>query len=1119
MALPELAVRRPVTILMGTIALAVFGFLSIAGFPVELLPDVAYPTLTIQTSYPDAAPDSVEQFITKPVEEAVGVIPGVRDLRSTSRAGISEVVLEFDWGEEMDFASLDVREKLGLVQLPLEADVPRVLRFDPSLDPIIRLSLASDRPLDDLRQLAERWIKPRFEALRGVAAAKVRGGLDPEVHVDVDIDRLGALGLSIGDVATALQAENVNRPGGTVQDWGALYLVRTLHEFDDLDQIRRTIVRETPEGRVRVEDIARVVRGHRDRDIITRTGDREGIELSLHREGSANTMNVAALIRGEVAELRRELPDDIELSLLDDQSFYIGEAVGQVLSAALWGGLLAVLVLYFFLRDLGATVIIAISIPTSVVASFLPLSEAGVSLNIMSLGGLALGVGMLVDNSIVVLEAIDRHRKLGLSRAQAAANGAGEVTGAVTAATLTTICVFLPIVFVAGVAGQLFHDLALTVCLSLAASLLVSLTLIPTLSAFEPKNVWTSGRETLFPWDAGSAVQDRLPFTANFGLFTLPPVGNGSHWVSRVLTVLLLPARLAFALVLVGVLALWRVVSSAFVIVTWPIAQLFEGLDRIYAPSLRRALRGRWLVLLVTIALFAGALFVGRGLGTNLVPDLAQGEFAFQFRLPEETTLQSTSEVVGNIERRLTGDPSFDRIFSVVGSLPSTASGRQSLGENLAQINFVLPHGAESGAEARAVERVREVLALFPRVESELVHPSVLSMQAPIEVKVFAEELDALEEASRIVMALVRESGGVRDVTTTVEPGSPEVRVVPDRDRCGALGVPADTLSQALASQIRGQLIGEFREREELLDIRLRASEGDRDRAAAVRDLDIRLPDGTSVPVSALADISIERGPAAIYRAGGARVARVTADADARELGRVIAEVQSRLASIVLPEGAVAEIGGQNDELERSMSSLLLALGLAVFLVFVVMSMQFESLVHPFVILLAVPLGAIGVVGALVVTGQGVSVLALIGAVMLAGIVVNNAIVLVDAINRRRRRGEPLDQAIVDSGAERLRPILMTTATTVLALVPMALGLGAGDELRRPMAITVIGGLSVATVLTLLVIPCMYRVMARAKGRLRPVDGGPPLGRDRAADPGEQLEVLAEAVAGGRDAS
>ena len=1087
MALPDLAVRRPVTILMGTIALAVFGFLSIARFPVELLPDVAYPTLTIQTSYPDAAPDSVEQFVTKPVEEAVGVIPGVRDLRSTSRAGISEVVLEFEWGEEMDFASLDVREKLGLVQLPLGTDVPRVLRFDPSLDPIVRLSLTSERPLDDLRQLSERWIKPRFESLRGVAAAKVRGGLDPEIHVDVDLDRLAALGLSMADLAAALEAENVNQPGGTVQDWGALYLVRTLHEFDDLDQLRRTIVRETPAGRVRVEDVASVVRGHRDRDIITRSGESEGVELALHREGSANTMAVAAAIRDEVERLRGDLPADVELTLLDDQSHYIGEAVGQVLSAALLGGILAVLVLYFFLRDLGATVIIAVSIPTSVIASFLPLAEAGVSFNIMSLGGLALGVGMLVDNSIVVLEAIDRHRRLGSSRAQAAARGASEVTGAVTAATLTTICVFLPIVFVTGVAGQLFHDLALTVCLSLAASLVVSLSLIPTLSAFDPRNLGSSGGETLFPWDRGSAASRSLPFTANLGLFTLPPVGNGQHWASRALTVLLFPARLLFALALVAIVGLWKLVSGLFALLTWPLARAFDGLAAVYTPSLRGALRIRWLVLAVTIALFAAALQLGRGLGTNLVPDLAQGEFAFQFRLPEETTLESTSRIVGEIERRLVGDPSFARVFSVVGSLPSTASGRQTLGENLAQVNFVLPPGSPAEAETEAVARVRDVLALFPRVESELVRPSVLSMQAPIEVKVFAEELEVLEEASEVVVGLLSRIEGARDVATTVEPGSPEVRVVPDRDRCAALGIPADALSLALAAQIRGQLVGEFREREELLDIRLRASSSDRERASAVRDLDVRLPDGSSLPISAVADISIGRGPAAIYRAGGARVARVSADADARQLGRVIREVERLLRGAQLPEGAVAEMGGQNDELQRSLESLLLALALAVFLVFVVMSMQFESLVHPFVILLSVPLGAIGVVAALHLTGLGVSVLALIGAVMLAGIVVNNAIVLVDAINRRRRDGQALEQAIVDSGTERLRPILMTTATTVLALVPMGLGLGAGDELRRPLAITVIGGLTVATLLTLLVIPCMYRVLSRAQGRLRPI--------------------------------
>ena len=773
MSLPELAVRRPVTILMATLAVAVFGFLSLGGFPVELLPDVSYPTVTIQTEYPDAAPESVEQFITAPIEEAVGVIPGVRDLRSTSRAGISEVVLEFEWGEEMDFASLDVREKLGLVRLPLEADRPRVLRFDPSLDPILRIALTGERSLDDMRQLAERWIKPRFEAVRGVAAAKVRGGLDPEIHVDVDVDRLAALGLTLDEVAAALEAENVNRPGGTLKDYGAVYLVRTMHEFEDLDQIRRTIVRETETGRVRVEDVAVVERGHVDRDIVTRCAGVEAVELALHREGSANTIAVAEAARSELENLRRELPQSMRLTLLTDQSVYIADAVSQVLSAALFGGILAVLVLFFFLRDLPATAIIALSIPVSVVGTFLPLSRVGVSLNIMSLGGLALGVGMLVDNSIVVLEAIDRRRRGGLSRREAAMRGARDVAGAVTASTLTTVSVFLPIVFVTGIAGQLFRDLAMTVCFSLVASLLVSLTLIPTLSSFDPAGLWKAGTETLFPWDKGAAGRDDLPFTLRLGGLTLPPVGNGRHVVSRALTVLLLPVRLALAAALGAVLAAWWLVAWLFHVVSSPVARAFDAVGVAYPGALRAALRTRWLVLPSTLVLLAGALVVGGRLGTNLVPDLSQGEFAFQLRFPEETTLETSSSVAARIEAQLAADARFARIFSVVGSLPSTASGRQTLGENLAQINFVLPQGASPEEEADAVARVRDVLDVFPGVKPELIHPSVMSMRPPVEVEVFSEDLDVLADASARAVAAVRAVDGVRDVATTVQPGSP----------------------------------------------------------------------------------------------------------------------------------------------------------------------------------------------------------------------------------------------------------------------------------------------------------------------------------------------------------
>jgi HAE1 family hydrophobic/amphiphilic exporter-1 len=1079
-SLPDLSARRPITVLMATLAVVVFGVVASGKLPVELLPDLAYPTLTVQTRYPDAAPTSVEQFVTRPIEESVGVIPGVRKMWSVSRAGLSEVVLEFGWSESMDFAVLDVREKLGLVRLPEEAELPRVLRYDPSLDPVIRLALHGDRGLDGLRQVADRWLKPRLEAIEGIAAAKVRGGLEPEILVEADEDRLAALGLTLQNLSRALRAENVNRPGGTIKDWGAVYLVRTLHEFDDLEQLRRTVVRDGPDGRVRVEDVAEVTRGHRDREVITRSDGREAIEIALHREGSANTLSVAEAVRGELSTVRTEMSPDLTLELLADQSRYIGSAIDEVWSAAFLGGILALIVLFFFLRDLPSTLIISLTIPVSVIATFLPMYRAGVTLNIMSLGGLALGVGMLVDNSIVVLEAIDRRRREGRSRFDAAVRGASDVAGAVTAATLTTVSVFLPIVFVQGIAGQLFYDLAVTVCLSLVASLLVSLTLIPALAA---RSLTTgedihaaAARPTLFRWNRGSN-RGELPMTLRLGPVALPPIGDGRHWLSRILTVALLLPRLVLTAILGLAAVAWIVLARVFGLLTWPLTKALDGLNAAYPGTLRGALRIRWLVLASGIALLALSLMQARNLGTDLVPSLAQGEFAFRVELPEGTPLESTAEIIERIESRLIDDPRFEKVFSVIGNLPSAASGRRSIGENLARIDITLPEGTDAEAEARAVSRVRDVLRLFDDVDAELVRSSVLTLQPPVEVHLFSDDLEQLDVASARLAGRLEGLSSVRDVASTAEPGSPEIRVELDRERAAALGVSAEQAGAALRRQIHGELVGTYREKAERLDIRVRAASEWRERASEIADLRVQLPGGSSVPVSAFASVEISRGPAAIHRAGGARVARITGENAGGDLGRVLADVRREVRRTDFGPSVVAELSGQDEELEVSFGSLRLALVLALFLVYVVMAVQFESLRHPFVILLSVPLGLIGVIGALWITGTALSVLALIGVVMLAGIVVNNAIVLVDAINRRRRQGQPLDEAIVEAGNERLRPILMTTTTTVLALLPMAIGLGAGNELRAPLAITVIGGLLVSTLLTLIVIPSLYRVV------------------------------------------
>ena len=579
-----------------------------------------------------------------------------------------------------------------------------------------------------------------------------------------------------------------------------------------------------------------------------------------------------------------------------------------------------------------------------------------------------------------------------------------------------------------------------------------------------------------------------MPFTFRFASFELEPIGNGRSLISRAATVASFPIRFLLLLAVLVVGAVWWTFNRTFQIVAAQLGRVLDGIGRAYPETLTNALRHRWIVLAVAVAVFAGSVMVIPRLGTNLVPDLSQGEFAFQFRLPEGTTLEATAEMVDRIEAMLVNDSAFASIFSMVGSLPSTASGRRTLGENLAQINFQMAADADADDEAAAVSRVREVIARFPRAEAELVRPAVLSVRPPIAIQIFSDNLIELDQAAGAVQQALEDLPEVRDVATTSEPGSPEILIELDREKAAALGVSAEDVGAAMRTKIRGDVVGEFREGEERIDIRLRAGERFRSLASGVQALRIILPGGTTVPVSAVAEVVTGRGPAAIYRYSGARVAEVTALPTTRDLGGALNAVNAAVSKVALPAGARTELSGQNEELSVSFNSLWLAMALATFLVYVVMVSQFESLVHPFVILTAVPLGAVGVVAALVLTSNSVSVLVLIGAIMLAGIVVNNAIVLVDAVNRRRREGQEIDQALVGAGRERLRPILMTTATTVLALFPMALGLGAGDELRAPLAVTVIGGLTVATVLTLMVIPCIYRILGAAPVRARVVE-------------------------------
>lgn len=1035
-------IRRPVSVAMFTVAACVFGLVALGRLPVNLLPEISYPTLTVETRIPGAAPIEVETFVTRPIEEEVGVVPGLRRVTSRSRAGTSEVTLEFAWDTDMDFAGLDVREKLDTVQLPEDAERPRLLRFDPSSDAVLRLGLSGESSLSEVREWAEEDLKKDLDAVEGVAAVRIEGGLVREIQVEVDQGRLAAYGITVEEVRTALAANNVNLAGGSVYEDEARYLVRTLNELDTLDRIGAVIVKNENGRRVRLRDVAAVASGFRDQEVILRQDGAEGVELRVFKEGDANTVQVAAGVRARLEELEESVPAGLALAVLFDQSQFIEGAISEVTRNAWEGGLLAILVIALFLRDRRATGVVALAIPVSVVATFFVMQQMGLSLNIMSLGGLALGVGMLLDDSIVVLEAIHRRRAEGEAALPAAIAGAGEVAGPVVASTLTTVAVFLPIVFVEGVAGQLFRDQALTVSISILASLGFCLALIPVLAG--------RSREALA---AGAAAEPPRRF-------------------ARILRGL----RAAAGFLGRGLLYPLRPVLAGFTAAE-------RGIAKAYPAVVRTALRHPLPVFGLSALLFAGSLWAGRAaVGVELIPALSQGEFHFEVLLPEGTAVSATDDLLEEVGRGVADDPAVARVTTEAGA--GSGAGMASGGgraEHRGRLAVVMADRDDPEAEAQVIAALRSDLAGRPGVRYEFGRPSWFSFRRPVELEVYSDERAALVPNARRVREAVESAPGLADVSSSAEAGSPEIRVQFAADRLASMGLSVDAASNALRSKLRGEVATRLDEGDRRIDVVVRGADDLRSRTSAVPSLIVHAADARPVPLRALGSAEVSEGPAELRRVGQRPAVVISANLDGADLESATAAVENRIAGLGLPPGVTTRFSGQREEMERSFRSLALAIGLAIFLVYFVMASQFESLLHPFLILFTIPLGAVGVVLALLLTGAAVSVIVLIGVVMLAGIVVKNAIVLVDCINRLRASGMEKTEAIVAAGRMRFRPILMTTLTTVLGLTPMALGLGAGAEIRSPMAVTVIGGLLVSTALTLIVIPTAYSVFDRKR--------------------------------------
>jgi HAE1 family hydrophobic/amphiphilic exporter-1 len=1074
MKIIKYAVSHPVTVWMVTLAAVVFGLTALGRLDMRLLPEIRYPTLTVQTEFPGTAPVDVENLVTRPLEEAVGVVPGLRKVHSISQAGLSQITLEFNWGTAMDYASLDVREKIDLVRLPQDAQIPLLLKYDPSQDPVVRIGLTGDAPMVALRNVADDVLKKEIEALQGVAAARVAGGLEEEIRVEVDETRLAALGLTIGQVNQALAQENINASGGRLRDRNAEYIVRTLSRFEDLDDIGQVTVASVAGQPVRLADVAEIYRTHKERTSITHIDGRESVEIAVYKEGDANIVEMAQRVRGHLDRLRDQLPEKMSIEVLFDQSVFIASAVGEVRNNAMLGGMLAVLVLFVFLRDMRSTLIIGIAIPLSIVATFILMHTRGVSLNVMSLGGLALGVGMLVDNSIVVLEAIHRRRenaRAGSDMGSAAAAGAGEVAGAVTASTLTTLAVFVPIVFVVvGVAGQIFRDQALTVTFSLAVSLVVALTFTPMAMAFgrahEKLNTETeSGGKTRLGWYRSWSrfAGEGNPFFRFFRLAGL----------FLVLGLPLLAWRLA-----VGILFVLR---GAFKILLWPLTWVFEKtfplVQNAYENTLRLAIGHRFVVVFLVLLVAAGALLLWPRLGMELVPPLARGEFTLALEMPEGTPLSQTGAVVAEVERGISELPGIAMVAGEVGISREGDASAQRRKENRAEVRVRLTE-ASATAEALALESIREVLSAHPELRMKLRRQSLLAFGAPVEVDVYGYNLADLQKSADEVLARMQDVPGLRDLRLSMVPGSPEVQVTFDRDKLNRFGLSQGSVSETVRGKVRGTVASRFRDRERHVDIRVMNADEQRNTLTAVQDLILTEREGVPITLGSVAGMQVVTGPSEIHRLSSKRVAIISANLAGRDLGSVSKDIMARLQGVALPAGITVELGGQNEEMDQSFRSLQMAILLAVFLVYLVMAAQFESFLYPLIIMFTVPLALSGAIYGLYLTGMSISVIAVIGAIMLAGIVVNNGIVLVDRINQLKKTSSALGDAVLQAGRERLRPILMTTSTTVLGLLPMALGLGEGAELRAPLAITVISGLLLATILTLVVVPVIYTLLS-----------------------------------------
>jgi len=1004
MKLSDLAINRSVTFSMIFIAVACFGIVSLLRLSPELLPDITFPMASVIVSYGGVGPEDLEKLIARPIEESVSTITGVSEVMSTCKEGMVVTTVSFDWGTDMDMAASDIREGLDLIKdyLPADASEPIIFKFDVSMQPIMFAGVSSDTLSPaEIRKLSEDEIEPVLERVEGVALASTMGGEKREIQVQIDRSKMEAYGLSIHQVVNALRGENVTMQAGDVREDKFTHLLRTVGEFTSVEQMKDVVVSYQDGSPVYVRDIGAVYDTFAEKRQAVRINGKPAITLYIQKQSGANTVEVVDRVKETLQQLNSSLEGRAKLSVIMDLSRFIKQSLSSLTSVAIWGAILAVLVLFFFLHNIRSVMIIAVAIPMSVVATFVAMDVAGITINMLSMGGLALGIGMLVDNAIVVLENVFRHREQGEDRRTAASLGTAQVAKAIIASTLTTISVFLPIVFVPGIAGVMFEDQALTVAFSLACSLIVALTLVPLLcSRF--LHLESERRERKVQWT--------YDLSCKVGL-------------------------------------------------------CMEKLDGFYLRVLNWALDHRKTVILAILAVFFTSIAIVwplRLVGTDFIPDMDQGEAILSVEMPPGTSLEVTEEGIA-------------ALFSGEGS-PSAA------------VTLELVPAAERDRSQKEIEqaikqRLVDVAGIRIIVGED---PGAAMMGfggAPVVLEIYGHDRDIARRLADRIRTIVEGIEGTIDVQTSVERASPETQIIIDRDRAYAMGLNVGSVASTVKANVYGTVATRFREGGDEYDVLVRLREDDRRTEDDVYNTSIMSPMMKQVSLKNVASLRTAEGPVTIERKKQERLVTVTADLKGRDLGSVTRDLRAKLKSLEVPEGFIVSIGGSAQEQMESFRWLGLALIGAIFLVYAVMASLFESLVDPFIIMFTFPLAVIGVVWMFFFSGTIFSIIAFIGVIMLAGIVVNNAIVMVDYINQLRDGGMELREAVVQGGRTRLRPVLMTALTTILAMIPLALGIGAGAEIRYPLARAVVGGLTASTVLTLVLVPVLYTIFENLADR------------------------------------